>query len=1017
MAVSVDATSYGAAAYQALAAVVASAKAGDPLAPVTLVVPGERVGVAARRVLARGVVPGRAGVAGLRVLTMRRLAESLAGERFARSGRRPLTGPVLAAAVRGVLRSDGGMFAPVAGHIGTVRAIAGAHRLLRTVPDAVLGKFAGANVVSGEAVRVHRAVEQRCATGFFDEVDLLEAAAATVGESGVRGSVVVFLPQDLEAPEIALLAAVGRVAPVRVVLGLTGDVRADEGPRAVCRALGVDAGGGTVPPVGDVVMHASDPDDEVRCVVRRVVGALVDRPGHRVGVFYGAADPYARLVHEHLARTGIAVFGRGVRPTAEGRLGRSVLRLLGLRDTDFARSEVLAFIADAPVRHAGGRAPSSAWERVSRTAGVVRGDDWIRLQTYADGRDTWLADHPDGEAWRVDRARREAAVARALHAFVTEVRSGLFDVERSASWREMGEAALRLWVSVLGGDEVDNLAPEERRAAERISATLRSLSGLDTVAGEADPVLLRELLELDLSDDLDRVGRTGTGVHVGPVSEGVGEDLDLVFVLGAAEGMLPARAGEDPLLPDDVRELTEGALPTVRERVARQHRQVLAALAAAPSGGRVLSFPRGDLRRGGSRVVSRWLVPTLTCLAGRDRVRATQWASVPGLVGSPSYAGSVHLEGHPATGQEWRQRAAVDHHCDTPPDPVLARALEVRRARAGGEFTVFDGNLAGETLPDPTDGPPVSATALEGWVHCPHGYFLKHLLRVAPIQQPEEVVRISPMERGTVLHDVWERVVTRAIDEGWVPGPGQPWPARSHRVVAEAARERFARAEAEGVTGFALLWELDKKAICADLAESIGRDDMRRLDFGGLTPIAAEWSFDGAEFDLGDGRILRLTGRVDRIDRIPNGMVVVTDYKTGKPGPFRAVNQDSCDRGQRLQLVVYAVAAQAEFGDRTGNTTVRSEYWFATRRGGFERIGHTLDQTVVDRARLALRTIVNGIAGGMFLARPNGTTNALYACPGCDLDGDAGVSAAWQRKAHTPELAALRDLLGENALP
>jgi ATP-dependent helicase/nuclease subunit B len=713
MAVSVEATSYGAAAYRALVDVVASVRAGDPLAPVTLVVPGERVGVAARRALARGVVPGRVGVAGLRVVTVRRLAESLVGDGFARSGRRPLTGPVLAAAVRGVLGSDGGLFAPVADHIGTVRAIASAHRLLRAVPEAVLDGIAGANVVSGGAVRVHRVVEGRCASGFFDEVDLLEAAAASVDGSGVCGLVVVFLPQDLDAPEIALLAAVGRVTSVRVVVGVTGEVGADAGPRAVCRALGVDVCGEMVPPVvGDVVVHASDPDDEVRCVVRRVVAGLGDRPGYRVGVFYGPADPYARLLHEHLTRAGIAVFGRGVRPTAEGRLGRSVLRLLGLGCTDFRRSEVLAFIADAPVRHAGGRAPSSAWERVSRTAGVVRGGDWTRLRTYAAGCDTWLADHPDGEAWRADRARRDAATARALDAFITM--SGV-DCPRCRVRVRGGRWGRRHWGCGCRSWAVTRPTIWRRRSGVRPSGsppTLRSLTGLDTVAGDPDPVLLRELLELDLSDDLDRVGRTGTGVHVGPVSDGVGEDLDLVFVLGAAEGMLPVRAGEDPLLPDRVRELTGGALPTVRERVGRQHRQVLAALASAPEGGRVVS-PRGDLRRGGSRVVSRWLVPTLTFMAGQGRVRATRWESVPGLVGSPSYAGSVEGECCPATGQEWRQRAAVDYHPDTPPDPVLARAWEVRRARGGGEFTVFDGNLAGELLPDPP--PPVSRCRRRRW--------------------------------------------------------------------------------------------------------------------------------------------------------------------------------------------------------------------------------------------------------------------------------------------------------------
>ena len=70
-------TGYGAAAYEALREVVGVVKDGDPLAPVSVLVPTNLCGVIARRVLARGVA-GRAGVAGLSVLTVDRLAELIA---------------------------------------------------------------------------------------------------------------------------------------------------------------------------------------------------------------------------------------------------------------------------------------------------------------------------------------------------------------------------------------------------------------------------------------------------------------------------------------------------------------------------------------------------------------------------------------------------------------------------------------------------------------------------------------------------------------------------------------------------------------------------------------------------------------------------------------------------------------------------------------------------------------------------------------------------------------------------
>src|SRR5690606_8099805 len=128
-----------------------------------------------------------------------------------------------------------------------------------------------------------------------------------------------------------------------------------------------------------------------------------------------------------------------------------------------------------------------------------------------------------------------------------------------------------------------------------------------------------------------------------------------------AEGLLPSRPRDDPLLPDRVRALTDGALPTQAARVAHQQRHVLAALAAAPPGGRTFSFPRGDLRLGGARVPSRWVLPTMRALSGRHDLVATDWEQSAGLDELPSYAGAIERLTSPATPQEWRQRAAVDH--------------------------------------------------------------------------------------------------------------------------------------------------------------------------------------------------------------------------------------------------------------------------------------------------------------------------------------------------------------------
>lgn len=56
-------------------------------------------------------------MAGQWILTVQRLAELLAGPVLAAAGRGPVSTPVIAAALRGVIADAPGIFAPVAGHL------------------------------------------------------------------------------------------------------------------------------------------------------------------------------------------------------------------------------------------------------------------------------------------------------------------------------------------------------------------------------------------------------------------------------------------------------------------------------------------------------------------------------------------------------------------------------------------------------------------------------------------------------------------------------------------------------------------------------------------------------------------------------------------------------------------------------------------------------------------------------------------------------------------------------------
>src|SRR4029078_9342566 len=106
-------------------------------------------------------------------------------------------------------------------------------------------------------------------------------------------------------------------------------------------------------------------------IVRGVVDAMrAGVPLERMAVLYASDAPYARLLHEHLDLGESAHTGATTRPMSDSVLGRGLLRLFALADTDFARDDVCGLFAAAPVLDGRGRVvPAARWGRLSRQAG------------------------------------------------------------------------------------------------------------------------------------------------------------------------------------------------------------------------------------------------------------------------------------------------------------------------------------------------------------------------------------------------------------------------------------------------------------------------------------------------------------------------------------------------------------------------------------------------------------------------------------------------------------------------
>lgn len=1032
-------TPYGPPSADALVAAVTRHKEGDPLRPVTIVVPANSVGVAARRLLARTETGTGIGIVAATLVTLYRLGELLGAPALAAAGRRPVSTPVVAAAARGVLRDAPGLFATVADHPSTEEAFVRVHHELSALDTATLDQLATAPPSSArarEVVRVHRAMRERLAADWYDERDLLEAATATVeaGSSllGDLGRVVVQLPQQVSPAAAALLQSIARVTDVTVVAGLTGVSRADAAVRGAVARLGLevtdDAVAAVVPPTGTHVLSTSDADDEVRAAVRALVQALRDGvPLERMAILFGTDEPYTRLVHDQLRAAGIPHNGSDPRTLAESVAGRTLLGVLDLPAHRFRRDDVVALLASAPIRFRGRIVPASAWERLTRDAGIVAGpQQWqdrlddlaadltARNERRAQTRDDQLVE--DGrEDPRVERIRR-------LQEFVAHLARALDRSRRLRSWRAWSEWAHRLLRDLLPPEPRRAEWPDvERDALGKVEAALDRLAGLDELDEAPDPDTFVRTLRLELESGLGRAGSIGDGVLVGTIGLGLGLDLERVFVLGLAEGSFPARAREDSLLTDDERRLAGGDLPLRGVRPDDDQRALLAVLAAT-AGERWMSYPRGDLRKSTERMPSRFLLDTATALTGGPRIFGDGLARLEAewCTHVPSFVAGISRTAFPATEQEHNLHSLAAHHAGGgraeahelhTSDLAYASAIALLLARRSDRFTRYDGNLAGRLVPGPArDGLLVSPTRLETYAGCPFDYLMQSVLRVDIPENPEDLLRISPLDRGNLVHAVLEQFLTEVLAADPPRRPGTGWSAAERTRCLAIAEEHCDRYQAAGRTGRDLFWRTDRRRILTDLEELLELDSTR-LEDEELVPLAAElrFGFDGVppvEIELSDGRTVRFRGSADRVDRGADGRLVVIDYKTGRH--WSAPDQDDLTYGgTALQLPVYAHAARARFGN--DSTDVTASYWFASRtKGDFRWFDVPLTDTVADRFDEVVRAIVDGIEAGVFPCRVDPPSSwswrqRSYVDP--DARGTRDRYREWDRKRRAPELA------------
>jgi hypothetical protein len=711
-------------------------------------------------------------------------------------------------------------------------------------------------------------------------------------------------------------------------------------PAAACLAALHGRAPASAPPAGWLsLLAAPTPDAELRAIAAAVRTRIDEGvPPEEIAVVVRDPSAVADRLEEELARVGLPL-GHGVSPPLGSTpLFRFVAALAALPQAGFTREDVLAALAS---RYLGASAARSAARlaRTSRRLGVrelAPGGEGLARVTAAAPEDApvlvALVGHLGGLMKEAPLGAHAAALARLL----VELGVGRYARAYDSSFAARPEDDL------LRG-AVERALGRDQAAAALVEELLARTAQSPHPALVGFPQLADALADVAAELTPTRPQARAGVVRLVGATELAGRRFAHLFLAGLVDGAAPARAREDGLYGDRERRAlnrglrrwlfpsAQGSEAAAGDRTPFESLYLLQALASATETAHV-SWSRTD----GDRACLRSpFVDELCRVAPRVPIDAPPPSPVP------------HVTRARAP-RDVMMRVALEQLADPagrvpPPEagnvvadlaPPIARAAGPRWARLVDlsqierrRLSVFAGLVPADehsgaigvlpSLSERLGGKPerpLPAGSLDRLANCGFQFFAERVLRARPADEAEAAP--SRLDLGSLAHRCLEIFYKDRAGAGALPVRADE---ADRAALARACAQVFA-AEARRPKGSPLLWTIAADKLTDDLWRVVENEAASGAPGGGV-PTWFELAFGANEagslpaLALGDpADPLFISGRIDRVDRGPNGLMVL-DYKLGRATSERHKLSEKEAAVTQLQLPIYAAAARAALAE------------------------------------------------------------------------------------------------------
>jgi len=810
------------------------------------------------------------------------------------------------------------------------------------------------------------------------------------------------------------------------------------------------------------IWSAPEEIEEVRGLARHVI--RLARQGYcfrEMAVL--TKDPgYITLLNEVFSHLGIPVYHPAGIPLQKTSTGKTLGRCFQLVRGQWERSEVMELVFGAPFDFrgvVGGQVEPSPllWDYLSREAGVTRGlDSWIknlnqlnyryRKLEEGDGKLTEIAYEEDKIA--EDRGKITYTFYRAqilqLIGLVKKLHYHLESFPEKSSWGKMvdhvEELMQKFFLDDIKESEIEEGEKKEgdkkegdkkegdKDEGKKRQVILRYISYLRSLASLEDEVCLSEALDL-MKRVIDEATVPGgdysrQGITVCPLPMAVNLSYKIIFLPGMLEKNYPIPFRSDPIILEEERKRTD-ALPLRREELQHQELNFLQTLGSSTDK-LYLTFPRHQAGSGKEQLPSQYLLKVAEMLTGSN-ISLDQLDQLPGF----RRISSLPLREQPEqaiTLGEFDQAVSLNLSEDDlkvyfkEVRPWLPKMLEREEAMAQPDLNAYQGILLGENariLLRREHNPfqkELSVSYLKSYFHCPYQFFWENVMRIMPLEEPEERMKINNMEKGALMHRTLEKFFGKAHAHSLLPLTEKILP-EAKNLMEDTLNEIFLEFEKDGLTGYPLLWKIDQEQIRYEL---MGYLQKEALKADGFCPGYFEVRFGSNRENHEEvkgfpltielprtGKKLCFRGRIDRLDLGPGEQVRVIDYKTGR----NRINTQHLEEKISLQLSIYLLAVKNIFGDKPLDQILAS-YVYLSRSENYPeiRLRGTQFYSQEDLLKEVLEVFSGLLYSGYFGPDPD------HSCSYChySLICGPGLSRVMQNKQDDPlylEYQRLKEVL------